>query len=75
MVFQEKIKLLFNIQIFILASTVSHDSHNLVVVYDTPENAVVAAQELVRVGGGQTAVGRLRSYLYFGIKSCWTNVN
>lgn len=39
-----------------LASTVSHDSHNLVVVYDTPENALVAAQELIRVGGGQTAV-------------------
>lgn len=39
-----------------LASTISHDSHNLTVVYDTPENALVAAQELVRVGGGQTAV-------------------
>ncbi len=39
-----------------LASTVSHDSHNLVVVYDTPENALIAAQELVRVGGGQTGV-------------------
>lgn len=39
-----------------LASTISHDSHNLTVVYDTPENALVAAEELIRVGGGQTAV-------------------
>ena len=39
-----------------LASTVSHDSHNLVVVYDTPENALIAAKKLVKVGGGQTAV-------------------
>lgn len=39
-----------------LASTVSHDSHNLVVVYDTPENALIAANELIRVGGGQTGV-------------------
>lgn len=39
-----------------LASTVSHDSHNLVVVYDTPENALIAANELVKVGGGQTGV-------------------
>lgn len=39
-----------------LATTVSHDSHNLTVVYDNPEDALVAAQELIRVGGGQTAV-------------------
>ncbi|HZJ68911.1 MAG TPA: adenine deaminase C-terminal domain-containing protein, partial [Candidatus Eisenbacteria bacterium] len=39
-----------------LASTVSHDSHNLAVVYDTPENALLAAEELIRVGGGQTGV-------------------
>ncbi len=39
-----------------LASTVSHDSHNLTIVYDNVENALVAAHELIRVGGGQTAV-------------------
>lgn len=39
-----------------LASTVSHDSHNLTIVYDNPENALIAAKELIRVGGGQTAV-------------------
>lgn len=39
-----------------LASTVSHDSHNLTVVYDSPENALIAAKELVRTRGGMCAV-------------------
>lgn len=39
-----------------LASTVSHDSHNLTIVFDSPENALIAANELKRVGGGMTAV-------------------
>jgi adenine deaminase len=39
-----------------LASTVSHDSHNLTIVYDCPENALIAANELKRVGGGMCAV-------------------
>lgn len=38
------------------ASTVSHDSHNLTIVYDTPENALLCAKELERVGGGLTCV-------------------
>ncbi|MBP3399655.1 MAG: adenine deaminase [Erysipelotrichaceae bacterium] len=39
-----------------LASTVSHDCHNLTIVYDTPENALIAANEIKRVYGGMTAV-------------------
>ncbi len=39
-----------------LSSTVSHDSHNLTVVYDTAENALVAVNELKRIGGGMSAV-------------------
>lgn len=39
-----------------LASTVSHDSHNLTIVYDTPENALIAAQALIECGGGMCAV-------------------
>ena len=39
-----------------LASTISHDSHNLTIVYDTPGNALAAANELIRVHGGITAV-------------------
>lgn len=39
-----------------IASTVSHDSHNLAIIYDKPENAAVAANELIACGGGMTAV-------------------
>lgn len=39
-----------------LASTVSHDSHNLTIVYDTPEDALIAAKELIACGGGMCAV-------------------
>ncbi len=39
-----------------LASTVSHDSHNLTIVYDTAENALLAANELIACGGGMCAV-------------------
>ena len=38
------------------ASNVSHDSHNLTILYDYAENALVAANELKRVGGGMCAV-------------------
>lgn len=39
-----------------LASTVSHDSHNITCVYDTVENAFLAVSELIKVGGGMCAV-------------------
>lgn len=39
-----------------LASTVSHDSHNLTIVYDDPADALITAEELKRVGGGMCAV-------------------
>lgn len=39
-----------------LASTVSHDCHNLTVVYDDAENALIAANELIASGGGMCAV-------------------
>ena len=39
-----------------VASTVSHDCHNLTIVYDNPEDAVIAINELKRVGGGFTSV-------------------
>ena len=39
-----------------LASTVSHDSHNLTCVYDTAENGLLAIQKLLEVGGGMCAV-------------------
>lgn len=39
-----------------LASTIAHDSHNLVIVYDTPGNALMAANALKACGGGICAV-------------------
>ena len=38
------------------ATTVAHDSHNLIVIGTTPADMVVAARELVRVQGGYTLV-------------------
>lgn len=38
------------------ATTVAHDSHNLIVLGTNPEDMVVAAKELVRVQGGYTLV-------------------
>ncbi len=39
-----------------VASTVSHDCHNLAVVYDRPENALVAIRALIACRGGHCAV-------------------
>lgn len=35
-----------------VGSTVSHDCHNLTIVYDTPENAYAAAEKIMEMGGG-----------------------
>ena len=39
-----------------LASTVSHDSHNLTVVYKNPSDALVAVNEVIKMQGGMSAV-------------------
>lgn len=39
-----------------IASTVGHDSHNVTIVYDTPENAMQALQQLQKQKGGFCAV-------------------
>lgn len=39
-----------------VASTFAHDSHNLVIVYSKPEEAVLAAKELIECGGGLICV-------------------
>ena len=46
----------FGLEVGAVASTVSHDSHNLTMVYFDPKDAVVAANELIACGGGMTAV-------------------
>ena len=39
-----------------VASTISHDSHNMTIVYRDPKDAYIAAKELERVGGGMCFV-------------------
>ena len=39
-----------------VASTISHDSHNMTIAYRDPEDAYVAAKELERIGGGMCFV-------------------
>lgn len=46
----------YPIQSGAIASTVSHDSHNLVIVGKTPQDLFKAAQSLAECGGGLTAV-------------------
>ncbi|NBI05275.1 adenine deaminase [Senegalia massiliensis] len=35
-----------------IASTVSHDSHNLTICYDNPKNGHIVAKDLIEIGGG-----------------------
>ncbi len=46
----------FPIQRGAIASTISHDSHNLAMIGKTPEDLVAAANALVECGGGLAAV-------------------
>ena len=39
-----------------IASSVSHDSHNIIVIGDNDEDMVLAVQELIRTQGGYTIV-------------------
>lgn len=39
-----------------VASTVAHDSHNLIIIGDTDANIMVAAKEIERIGGGLVVV-------------------
>lgn len=48
----------FNIRNGAIASTVAHDSHNLIVIGDNDEDMVLAIEELKRVNGGYTVVSK-----------------
>jgi len=39
-----------------IASTVAHDSHNLIIIGDTDDNIMTAAKEIERIGGGLVVV-------------------
>jgi len=47
----------FNIKNGAIASTVAHDSHNLIVIGDNDEDMLLAIKELKKVNGGFTVVG------------------
>ena len=46
----------FNLKHGCVASTISHDSHNMTIAYRNSEDAYVAAKELERIGGGMCFV-------------------
>ena len=46
----------FGIQGGAIASSVSHDSHNIIVIGDNDEDMYLAVQELIRTQGGYTLV-------------------
>lgn len=46
----------YGIQEGAVASTVAHDCHNIVVIYDKPENAVIAINRLKENAGGYVSV-------------------
>jgi len=60
-----------------IASTVSHDSHNLTIVYFDPNDAAVAANELIAQGGGMTAVknGEVLNTLRLEVGGLMTTLN
>ena len=41
-----------------IASTIAHDSHNIIVIGDNDEDMVLAVNEIVRIGGGITTVSK-----------------
>ncbi len=45
----------FGTKVGAIASTVSHDSHNLIIIYDKAENALLTAEKLLETGGGMAA--------------------
>lgn len=39
-----------------VGSTVAHDCHNIIVIYDNPENAIKAVERLKKTGGGYVCI-------------------
>lgn len=60
-----------------VASTVSHDSHNLTLVYLDPEDAACAANALIKAGGGMAAAseGRVRNILKLEVGGLMTKLD
>lgn len=60
-----------------IGSTVSHDSHNIVVAGDNDRDMLLAVEELIRVGGGFTAVreGRVLETLELPVAGLMSDQN
>lgn len=60
-----------------IASSVSHDSHNIIVIGDSDEDMAVAVNEIARVQGGYTVVenGKVFKTLPLPIMGLMTDVN
>ena len=67
----------FGLETGAIASTVSHDSHNLTIVYFDPKDAAAAANELIAQGGGMTAVkdGSVLNTLRLEVGGLMTTLN
>lgn len=67
----------FGLETGAIASTVSHDSHNLTIVYFDPKDAAAAANELIACGGGMTAVkdGQILNTLRLEVGGLMTKLN
>jgi adenine deaminase len=60
-----------------IASSVSHDSHNIIVIGDNDEDIAIAVNEIARVQGGYTVVenGKVFDTLPLPIMGLMTDVN
>lgn len=52
-----------------IASTIAHDSHNLIVIGDSPDNVKIAVDKIIEIGGGMVIVvdGEVKGYLSLDI--------
>lgn len=52
-----------------IASTIAHDSHNLIVIGDSPDNVKIAVDKMIEIGGGMVIVvdGEVKGYLSLDI--------
>jgi adenine deaminase len=52
-----------------IASTIAHDSHNLIVIGNNPANVKIAVEKIIEIGGGLVVVkdGQVKGYLSLDI--------
>lgn len=67
----------FNIRNGAIASTVAHDSHNLIVIGDNDDDMITAIEEIKRVNGGYTVVssGEIKGTLPLPIAGLMSDKN